>query len=227
MKQRAFRMTLICSLLAAVAYVAWDSSSKLRTPYQYYSFVKMPPLMSQFVPGELVDGKKMEQRLVLEADHLTLAIPGDSSLCVGVMTATYYDRQNEGYLHFSVILPNGHSLSGDAAFGDMKDNRYHKVCFDFPYEQLPPGEYIVRMEGKQGQPGSSATLWLTKHEGPPFVSRAIVDGKEVDGAIVMGLLARAQAELPLAGVLILVGLYAFLIMVLLLAAFSQVRPKDR
>lgn len=221
------RAGLVVLMLASTAGVAWMSSSGLRTPYQYYSFIKMPPLVGNFVPGELVDGRTVEQRLVVTPEALSLSIPPESDFCMGVLVATYHDRQNDGYLGLSVVLPDGHSLSANALFSEMKDNRYHKVCFDYPFAKLSPGEYLVRLESREGKPGSSGTFWLTKHDKPPFSSRAVVDGKEVDGAVVMGFLARDKATMPVVSVLMLVVLYAAWIVVLLLAMFTRTRIEER
>ncbi|MFO7570389.1 MAG: hypothetical protein R6W75_11380 [Smithellaceae bacterium] len=227
MKSWILRAGLVVLVFASVAGVAWMSSSGLRTPYQDYSFIKMPPLVEHFVPGELVAGRTVEQRLVLAPEVLALSIPPESNFCVGVLVATYHDRQNDGYLRFSVFLPDGHSLSANASFSEMKDNRYHKICFDYPFEKLLPGEYLVRLESREGKPGSSGTLWLTKHDQPPFSSWAVVDGKEVDGAVVMGFLARDKATMPVFSVLMLAGLYAAMIFVLLLALFTRTKDEER
>jgi hypothetical protein len=221
------RAGLIVLVFASVAGVAWMSSSGLRTPYQYYSFIKMPPLVEHFVPGELVDGRTVEQRLILAPEALALSIPPESHFCVGVLVATYHDRQNDGHISLSVFLPDGHSLSANAVFSEMKDNRYHKICFDYPFEKLLPGEYLVRLESWDGKPGSSGTLWLTKHNRPPFSSRAVVDGEEVDGAVLMGFLARGKATMPVFSILALVTLYAVLIVVLLLALLTRIRQDAR
>jgi hypothetical protein len=227
MNQRIFRVGLAILVLTSVAVVAWMSSSGLRTPYQYYSFIKMPPLVEHFVPGELVDGRTVEQRLVLTPEVLALSMPPESHFCVGVLVATYHDRPNDGYLRLGVVLPDGQSLSANTSFNEMKDNRYHKICFDYPFEKLTPGEYLVRLESREGNPGSSGSLWLTKHNQPPFSSRAVVDGKEVDGAVVMGFLARDRATMPVVSVLLLVALYAVLMVVLLLALFARDRQDER
>lgn len=226
MKKWMIRISVITIMLAGVLGIALMSSAKLRMPYRYYSFVKMPPLVEHFVAGELTDGKVIEQRLVISPDILAVDIPGESSCCVGVLTATYSDRKNKGSVRFRVQDPDGHILWKDVSFNELKDNRYHKVCFDLPFHQLRPGDYIVRLEGLGGKSGSSATVWLTKYLKPPFHTTAFVDGKPAEGVLVAGFLARQYSPIIELPFVLLIASYFFTIAVLMFVLLWRKNPSD-
>jgi hypothetical protein len=221
MKKRIIRIIVIVVSLACVLGVAYISSSKLLLPYRHYSFVKMPLVVKPFIAGELVDGRIVEQRLFLSKEDISATIPKECSFCVGALMATYCDRRNKGSVLFSVKCPDGSILLKEVSFHDMKDNKYHRVCFDYPFRRLHPGEYLVRLEGVGGKPGSSATVWLTKDIKPPFNSMARVNGEAAEGVMVTGFSARQQTPILKCPIIVLVSLYAALVAFLVYILFPK------
>jgi hypothetical protein len=221
MKKGVTRIIVIIATFACVVSAAFFFSSKHFSPYRYYSFVKMPPLIHHFAAGELVDGKIVEQHLFLSEKHLRVNIPQESSFCVGALMATYFDRKNEGKVRLSVQFPEGSVLMKEIPFSEMKDNKYHKVCFDYPFNRLHSGEYTVILEGIGGKEGSSATVWLTKNMKPPFTSNAKLNGKTADGVLVAGILARQKVPVLPYPLIALVALYATLVAFLVFILFPR------
>ena len=221
MKKGVTRIIVIIATFACVMSAAFFFSSKLFQPYRYYPFVKMPRLIENFPAGELVDGKIVEQHLFLSEESLRVNIPQESSFCVGALMATYFDRKNEGNVRLSVKFPDRRVLIKEVSFSEMKDNKYHKVCFDYPYSQLHSGEYIVSLEGMGGKEGSSATVWLTKDIKPPFTSTARLNGKAAEGALVVGFLARQTIPAFSCPLIALMALYATLVAFLVFMLFPR------
>lgn len=227
MKAIACRFGLWMAAAAGILMAAFVLFQAVSSAYRFYPFVKMPPLMEHFVAGELINGKVVEQRLSLTEEDLAVAIPPESSFCVGALMATYYDRDNKAGVRFRVRTPDRRVWVQDVPFAAMKDNRYQKICFELPFKNLRPGEYSVRLEGVGGQAGSSASVWLTRYRMSPYDSVAYVDGKPSDGILAIGFSARERAPLMQVPVLILVVLYAALIGLLVLVLFPRKRVPDR
>jgi hypothetical protein len=221
-KRNGVNIIFMTFVVAAMLSIAFLSLSNKMLPFRFYTIVKMPSLIEPFVIGEIVHGKVFEQKLYLsELNPARVSfIPRESPFCVGALMATYCDRRNKGDVRLSIKFPDGRMFVNDIPFKILRDNKYHKVCFDdLSIDDLLPGEYLVRLEGLGGKSGSSATVWLTKHDKPPFDFKAHVDGELVEGTLVVGFLIRQRVpmlEYPMA---VLIILYASLTMLLIFAIF--------
>lgn len=221
MRKKIIVFSVMLALLAGMLSLVLMSSSKLFSPYRFFAFIKMPPVIKNFAVGELIDGKVIEQRLIVTQDALAVAIPKEGFVCAGALMATYFDRRNEGGFLLSVQLPEKILLSKYVSFNKLKDNKFHRVCYDYSFGHLQPGEYIVRLQGVGGKEGSSATVWFTKYAGHPFYSHASVNGEIADGVLTVGFASRCQSDRYPASVFILVALY--LVLILFLAYILVVR----
>ncbi len=218
------RISLVIVTLVVVSAIAFISFLPISSPYRFYSLIKMPPLIEHFAAEELVDGKVIEQKIYLsEGDLEKLSdFPEDSSLCVGVLMATYGDLSNKGDVRYGVKFPDGRSVFKNVPAGVMRDNKYLKVCFDnLSLDHLQPGGYLIQLESVGGTKGSSVTVWLTKYIEPPFSSASYGGGSPMEGVLVAGFLARQYAPFMQVPVFVLVALYAGLIGLLFLILFSR------
>ena len=116
--------------------------------------------------GELIADVRLRQSvnadMVQSLDEERSALP----LCVEVLLANYGNRENRGTIRLGIDL-DGRIESREIDVRTVKDNAYHRICFENVTlrDVHEAREVHVLLEGVDSEPGSAVTAWTTRDLG--------------------------------------------------------------
>lgn len=104
---------------------------------------------SMTVLGEVVDGMRIEQ---------TIPSKGSGITAIGLLMATYNDRENEGTLDIEVYDQNELVLKTEVSVQDIQDNSYYYIDLG---NKGGKANYKISVCGVGGTSGKAVTFWTS------------------------------------------------------------------
>ncbi len=123
-------------------------------PGFYQKTVAETPLRDPVPAGEISARVHIAEEVIVPARSLA---DSQGPYCVGLLFATY-QRANKGHLSVAVTQGNDRA-QWTVPMSRLEDNKSFYACPSFDLD--PRKQFSVLVDGKDGEEGSSATLWLT------------------------------------------------------------------
>ena len=117
--------------------------------------VAITTLMDPAPAGEITRDMHIAEAVALSPSQVRLHRA--EAYCIGLLFATY-KRVNEGVLSIE-LAQAGKQTRRSIPMRDLADNEALYICPDFALD--PGSRFSISIDGRDGEAGSSATVWLT------------------------------------------------------------------